>query len=154
MTAFHPCRLYWAKLAMETEFKRLGVLLKNIFKISSYLFNTFYGLIVQQNCTIKGKWTELSTAIGWKVNRKFIGANLTLSTAGKQSVCTTQCLYDFVPCLSLGSVFCQWICVQWYPRLPGHKVGYSSMFLTKWKLRNWFVHCYRKKNIKSAINRK
>ena len=55
------------------------------------------------------------------------------STAGKHSVCTTPCLYDFVPCLSLGSVFCYWICVQWYPRLPGYKVGYSSMFFEKMK---------------------
>ena len=79
------------------------------------------------------------------MNRKLIGANLKLSTTGKHSVCTTPYLYDFVPCLSLGSVFCYWICVQWYPRLPGHKVGYSRMFFDKWKLRNRFFHYYRKK---------
>ena len=53
--AFHPCSLNWAKLAMETEFKRFGILFKNIFQFSSYLRNTLYGPLVQQNCTIKGK---------------------------------------------------------------------------------------------------
>ena len=71
-------------------------------------------------------------------------AKITLSTGGKNSVCT-PCLYDFVPCFSLGSVFCYWSCVQWYPRLPGHKVGYSRMFFDKWKLRNRIFHYYRKK---------
>ena len=118
---------------METEFKRFAILLKIYLKFSSYLFNTLHRLLVQRNCTVKGKQTELLTAIGWKVNRKLIEANLVPSTAGKHSDCTTPCLYDFVPCLSLGSVFCYWSCVQWYPRLPGHKVGYSSMFFDKMK---------------------
>ena len=67
------------------------------------------------------------------MNGKLLGANLTLSTTGKHSVCTTPCLYDFVSCLSLGSVVHYWSCVLWYPRLPGHKVGYSNMFFDKMK---------------------
>ena len=78
-----------------------------------------------------------------------------LSTAGKNSVCTTPCLYVFMPYLSLGSVFCYWICVQWYPRLPGYKVGYSSMFFEKMKTEKSILS--KTKNVhtqKSMIDRK
>ena len=66
-------------------------------------------------------------------------------TAGKHSVCTTPRLYDFVPCLSLGSAFCYWSCVQRYPRLLGHKVGYSSMFFDEMKTEKSILSKKKKK---------
>ena len=97
------------------------------------------GLLVQQNRTIKGINTELSTAIGWKVNGKLLGANLTLSTTGKHSVCTTPCLYDCVMSFT-------WICcllLELCSMIP--KTAWSQGWLFKyvlWQNENWEIDSF------------
>ena len=127
---------------METEFKRFAILLKIYSKFSSYLFNTLHRLLVQRNCTVKGKQTELLTAIGWKVNRKLIEANLVPSTAGKHSDYNSMSVW-------LCDMSFTWICfllLELCSVIP--EIAWSQGWLFKyvlWQNVNWEIDSFKKK---------